>query len=56
MFYPDKMLMHSSCAPVRFKCQSNCLAHSPSVQFVQMGFGDERRWFGFAFKLLCLGL
>lgn len=56
IFYIDKMLMLSSCAPARFKCQSNCLGHSSSVQYVQMDFGDERRrWFGFVFKLLCLG-
>lgn len=56
MFYPDKMLLLSSCAPALFKCQSNCPPHSSSVQFVQMVFGDERRRFGFVFKLLCLGL
>lgn len=56
MFYPDKMPMLSSCAPAQFKCQSDCLAHSSSVQFVQIVFGDERRWFGFVSKLLCLGL
>lgn len=43
IFYTDKMLMLSSCAPVRFKGQSNCLGHSSSVPYVQMDFGDERR-------------